>query len=355
MANYNHGRFLETALTAILEQSRPPDEIIVVDDASTDDSVEILKVLARQSPLIRIEQNERNLGVVATVNQLVEMAGGDYVFSAAADDMVLPGLFEKSMQLLEEFPQAGFCSSLTRLMDEEGHDAGLFPTPIISCEPRFLSPAEVLRTLGRQGAWMMGNTVIFRRDALLELGGYRPDLHSFCDGFFQQVLALRDGACFIPEPLASWRQLAGGYAGQTAGDLDRSLAIVRRAGALMRTEYRELFPETYVADWEQTWLWTAAHGIASRNHASEQESLARLRALGPGPSGPFALLIMGLRFLAWLQRLAMETYNFVRFGGYPWKWSRIQWRSRRNRKRLRLTAGPDPRFSAPERRPSLTS
>ena len=352
MANYNHGRFLEIALTAILEQSWPPDEIIVVDDASTDDSMEILQALAQQSPLIRVERNERNLGVVASFNRLVDIAGGDYVYGAAADDMVLPGLFEKSMRLLTEFPQAGLCSCLTRVMDEEGHDARLFPTPIVASGPRFLTPGEVLRTLRRQGSWMMGNTVFYRRGALLELGGFLPELHSFYDGFFQQVLALRHGACFIPEPLASWRQLAGGYSRQTAKDFDRSLEIMRCAGTLMRTTYRELFPERYVSDWEKMWLWTAAHGIASRAYAAQLSSLARLDALGEGSKGVSAILMAGLPFLAGVQRLAMEAYNFIRFGGYPWKWLRIQWRTRRTRRRLRLTVGPDPRFSAPERRSS---
>ncbi len=347
MANYNHSRFLETALTAILEQSRQPDEIIVVDDASTDDSVEVLTALARQSPLIRVERNERNLGVVVTFNRLVDMAKGDYVYGAAADDMVLPGLFEKSLHLLAEHPRAGLCSCLARLMDEKGHDTKLLPTPMIAGEPVFLPPGEVLRTLRRQGSWVMGNTALFRRAALLELGGFRPELHSFCDGFFHQVLALRHGACFIPEPLASWRRLEGGFASQTAGDLDRALDIMQAAGNLMRTTYRDLFPESYIADWEKTWLWTAAHGVTSRQYAAQRESLARLGELSPRPKGPSEILMAGLRFLAFVQRLAMEAYNFVRFGGYPLKWLRIQWLSRRGRRRLRLTTGPDPRFSAP--------
>jgi cellulose synthase/poly-beta-1,6-N-acetylglucosamine synthase-like glycosyltransferase len=59
MANYNHGHFIETALTALTSQSLPPDEIVVVDDGSTDDSLEKISRLAAEHSSIRLITNER--------------------------------------------------------------------------------------------------------------------------------------------------------------------------------------------------------------------------------------------------------------------------------------------------------
>src|SRR6266446_3649184 len=104
--NYNHAKYLEVSLSAILRQSLKPLEIIVLDDASTDNSVEVIRRFAAQNPLVRLVQNEKNLTVVPNLNKGVDLARGEYVYIAAADDEVLPGLFEHSMALLGKYPQA---------------------------------------------------------------------------------------------------------------------------------------------------------------------------------------------------------------------------------------------------------
>src|SRR6267378_1457403 len=98
--NYNHARYLPTCLKAILAQSVTPIELIVVDDASTDNSIEVIKQFVTQNPLVRLVQNEKNMGVALTQNRGLTLARGEYIFMQAADDEVLPGLFEKSLRLL---------------------------------------------------------------------------------------------------------------------------------------------------------------------------------------------------------------------------------------------------------------
>src|ERR1044071_8971404 len=94
MPNFNHGRFLPEALDAILGQSYQPFEVIVIDDASTDNSVEILERFAARHSCIRLVRNEQNMGVMHNVNHLLNLASGDYLLFAAADDVILPGFFE---------------------------------------------------------------------------------------------------------------------------------------------------------------------------------------------------------------------------------------------------------------------
>jgi len=80
LANYNHAQYVAQAIEAIVTQSRPPDEFIIIDDASTDNSFEIISSYASRYPYIRLERNERNLGAVATGRHLANMAKGDYVY-----------------------------------------------------------------------------------------------------------------------------------------------------------------------------------------------------------------------------------------------------------------------------------
>src|SRR5215207_96176 len=117
MPNYNHARFLQESLGAILAQSRRPLEVIVVDDGSTDGSVDIIKVLAQSNPTVHLVCNERNVGGIASVNRGLVLASGDYVHCAAADDRVLPGFYEQSLDLLSQCPEAGLCSSVSLAMN----------------------------------------------------------------------------------------------------------------------------------------------------------------------------------------------------------------------------------------------
>src|SRR3954468_19523305 len=109
LANYNHARYLPRALDAVLSQSVRPREVIVLDDASTDDSPRILSEYAQQHDNVRVVRNDRNRGVVANYNRGIAMAQGKYLFLAAVDDYVVPGFFEKALAQLEANPQAGMC------------------------------------------------------------------------------------------------------------------------------------------------------------------------------------------------------------------------------------------------------
>src|SRR5471030_1152802 len=93
LPNYNHGRYLPRALDALLAQDRPADEIIVVDDGATDDSLDIVSRYAEEYPSIRALKNPKNMGVIVTLTRGLQAARGKYVYFGAADDFVMPGFF----------------------------------------------------------------------------------------------------------------------------------------------------------------------------------------------------------------------------------------------------------------------
>src|SRR5215813_8252635 len=117
VANYNHGHYLDGALRAILEQSVAPDEVIVLDDCSTDNSVQVIEKFASTHPTVKFVRNEQNRGVVWVANRLLSLASCDYFYCAAADDLVSPNFLEHSMRMLTAYPQAAFCSTISRVLD----------------------------------------------------------------------------------------------------------------------------------------------------------------------------------------------------------------------------------------------
>ena len=111
MPNFNDGRLISRALTAVLEQSRRPTEVIVVDDGSTDGSVATIEAFVQRDPIVKLIRHERNLGLMAAIQRGFEESRGDYVYFPAADDYILPGFFEKSLRMLAGHPQAGLSYS----------------------------------------------------------------------------------------------------------------------------------------------------------------------------------------------------------------------------------------------------
>ena len=100
LPNYNHGRLIGRAIEAILGQKRLPDEIIIVDDASTDDSLTLIRPLAAKSSRIFILALPVNVGTIAANRKALELTKGKYIYFAAADDWVLPGFFELGIRCL---------------------------------------------------------------------------------------------------------------------------------------------------------------------------------------------------------------------------------------------------------------
>jgi len=259
MPNYNHSQYLPQALEAIVTQSRPPDEVIILDDASTDNSVEIMQTYAARHPFIRIVQHEQNLGVMATVEDLMALATGDFLYGAAADDFVFPGFFAQAMALAEAHPETGVLQGKVAVVDAEGNER--FAVGVDAwTEPRCASPEEYLRDViyGTPNWYFLSHSTIYRRAAMDEVGGFRSELGHVSDNFALLAVALKYGGCYVPQACAADRAMAEGFAASRGRDTERMLTLAETFTDLMRSpQFRERFPEEFVSGWRsnfESWV-----------------------------------------------------------------------------------------------------
>lgn len=241
VANFNHGHMLSTALEAILSQSLPPTEVIVVDDASNDHSIDVIESFVRRDPTVRLLRNEMNRGANCAFMRGVRVATGEFVYCAAADDRVLPGFFEKSLRLLQEYPAAGLCcSDPVTFRDESGLQVRSTAGGDVA---RYFFPAEFVQFLRSTGFWLASNTAIHRRDAMLAAGGMRPELRWYSDWFEALVVAFRHGVAYIPEPLAALRLSNSSYSARASRRAcDETEAIGHLWSFLSSKEYADVLP-----------------------------------------------------------------------------------------------------------------
>ena len=207
MCNYNHSHYIEEALQAILSQSFSPLEVIVIDDGSTDNSVQIIEGIAEKNPSVKFYRNVKNEGVWYSSNRGAKIATGEYIYFCAADDRVCPGFFEKSVKILNQNPQAGLSSALLKIIGKDGNDEMWAKTPVISSTECFLSADQVRKTLLKHGFWFTGHTVIFRRDCIVkdkDTDVWDPELYQFADHIVTMIVATKHGVCLslihISEP-----------------------------------------------------------------------------------------------------------------------------------------------------------
>ena len=173
MPNYNHADMIPQAIASLQAQTRPFDEIIVVDDGSTDDSLAVITQLAAADPRIRLIRHGRNRGAVAALNTDLGATTVDFVHFAAADDRFAPRLVEVLLALLEAHPAAAFACAEVALIDRAtGHPLCLRPAVRPAHRARGFSPAESGRLLARMDNVMVSQAALFRRAPILELGGF---------------------------------------------------------------------------------------------------------------------------------------------------------------------------------------
>ena len=251
--NYNHGHLIGRAIEAVVSQSRTPDEYLILDDASTDNSLEIIDCYASQYPFIRVLRNKRNLGVVGSFKQLLAEASGGYVYCGAADDYVLPGFFESAMEMVDRYGKPGIVFGQGVQVDERGQEIKRIRVSGWS-EPVHLTSEGYLREFFdvKHPAIGGGSTTVYKRSALLDVGRFRPELLSFSDTFAARAIGMKHGACYIPVPCAAVFRPGDNYSAQTAANPHRGLDIIARAAWLMRSEeFKDFFPEASVRSWER--------------------------------------------------------------------------------------------------------
>lgn len=245
LGNYNHGNYIAEALDAILSQTFLPTEIVVIDDGSTDDSVEVIGEVAGKHRIIRFFRNDKNRGVIFTYNRALKIASGDYVYIASATDMVLPGFFEKSMDLLSRHPQAGLCHAELKALDGREYKSYL------SKQPRYFSVDELtLKLKQRRYFYASGINSILRRDALVQSGGLVPQVGPLCDLFAAMAIGIRHGLCYIPEPLVAIRTMETSYSG-----------VAKRQGARMRKLLENVLLLLDTSAYEDLGKWIRETGV----------------------------------------------------------------------------------------------
>jgi glycosyltransferase involved in cell wall biosynthesis len=209
MCTYNGAPFVRAQLESILAQSRPPDEIVICDDGSTDETISVIKDFAGV-PII-LYSNEKNRGTVKNFESAIGLCTGDIIALSDQDDVWREDKLQKTEEAFRKTPTAGLVFSDAEIVDEN-------LTPLnrrMWNEVDFNAQKRKLVGQGRAldvlitGWTVTGAAMAFRsayKKLALPIPTNIPMIH---DGWIALSIAAVSSVVAIDEPLIKYRQHAG--------------------------------------------------------------------------------------------------------------------------------------------------
>jgi hypothetical protein len=104
---FDYGHLLGGCVASVLDQDGVDVRLLVIDDCSSDDSAELAARLAERYDRVELRRHAQNMGLIATANEGLQWAQGDYVMLLSADDLLVPGSLQRATQVMTEHPNVG--------------------------------------------------------------------------------------------------------------------------------------------------------------------------------------------------------------------------------------------------------
>ena len=174
---YAYGRFLRQCVESVLIESDVRIRVLIIDDASPDNSHEVAEELVRTDDRIAFVRHATNRGHIETYNEGIDWASAKYTVLLSADDYLLPGALRRSACLMDSHQEVGFTHGRGVEFQDGGADDESPNVPVVGDMSgfRILTGREFIEISGARNI-VCTPTAVVRTDLQKRLGGYRADL-----------------------------------------------------------------------------------------------------------------------------------------------------------------------------------
>lgn len=200
MAVKNGKPFIEEAIESILNQTFRDFEFIIIDDYSTDGTLEYLESI--HDTRIKILTNKENIGLTRSLNKSIRLANGEYIARLDADDLAYPERLKKQIEYLEKHPDVGLLASYCNVINESGD--------ILNNGGHLCTSPEKISAMFLVDNYLASCSVMFRKKIFDTVGGY-PEKYRYAQDYaLWTQFALYSKVAKLNEWLVAWRERPDG-------------------------------------------------------------------------------------------------------------------------------------------------
>lgn len=175
---YRYAQFLHQCVDSALTQSGIDTRVLIIDDASPDNTAEIAENIVRHDSRVTFRRHAINMGHIATYNEGIEWASSDYMLILSADDYLLPGALRRAADLMDAHPEVGltFGRSVELIDDVPTNNQASTYIGVFSKKPWHVVRGWEFIELSGAGNIVSTPTAIVRTELQKRVGGYRVEL-----------------------------------------------------------------------------------------------------------------------------------------------------------------------------------
>ena len=255
LSTYNDASYLESTINSLVTQRFKPYEILVIDDGSNDESWELLTAFSKAYKCIKIIRNPKNLGYIANIIRLTNMATGDVVHRGAADDYMHYEYLYEINNMWAKSPNAGVYSTNFFLEAEEVYESnGFQKTPHENTKKsRYLSSGNFANHLLKNDPLSTPcPATCFNRKYLKNGKIWDRKLGIWEVSFAYVFLGLKYGAFFSNKYLYTWNLRKNSWTDQEHGNRLRASVIFKNyRNKLISCLKNEAFKQKYYELWSK--------------------------------------------------------------------------------------------------------
>ena len=173
---YQYGRYLRDCVTSVLSQGIDQVRVLIIDNASTDNSVEVARQLASEDNRVQVVANQRNVGATASFNAGIEWASAEYFVELDADDLLAPGCLKRALSAMQAHPNISFTYGIEAFVLPDG-SMQVHSGHSEAAAWKIQSGREFIAEICRLPKNYVGAPTVVRRTSAQKLAGYyRPEL-----------------------------------------------------------------------------------------------------------------------------------------------------------------------------------
>lgn len=234
---YNRQKYLGKAIDSVLKQTYKNWELIIADDASTEETQKFLKTY-QDNPQIKICFNSQNMGLFPNLNRGIRQSQGKYVLLLCSDDFLLPHCIEQHLNVFQVNPSAGLILTPLNVVDSNGNElpsgSAYYYDQFAPHQSQLLMPHETLPLLLKYAS-INGNLtgMFFPKDVYVKVGGFRDTWKHAADWEWVYRVARANPIMIYKTSVATIMQHSEQLSGVNLRNLNNSLEVIEMVRTLL--------------------------------------------------------------------------------------------------------------------------